>query len=419
MAVPSWPAPLLRASRLLAGLAGVALAATIAGPTRAADTGRVVAVGDIHGALDNFKAILQAAGLTDARQRWTGGRSTLVQTGDFSDRGADVRGVMDLLMALEREAPRHGGQVVTLLGNHEVMVLMGDFRDVTPEICATFADARSEARRERAWRDQSGLAAREAGRFDPPPPVYAQTREEFMAAWPPGCLEYREALRPRGSYGAWLRSKPIAAIVEGTLYMHAGASPSLDVSSVDALNQRVRDELAQFDRLTGELVRARLALSHFTFEQMVEVAVAQVQAANAAIAEARERHEPLDRGRLNVPAALAANDLMTVGDWWLVAPQGPLWYRGYALDDESDLDDPFTALLARLGASHMAVAHTVTGDGRIRARLGGRLFLIDTGMLTPVYRGQPSALERGPRGGFAAIYLNERATLVASPDDRQ
>lgn len=417
MAMHVRPAPGGRLGPLAAGLAALALLAG-ALPLRATadDAGRVIAIGDIHGHLDGFRAILRATGLIDTHDRWTGGRATLVQTGDFSDRGAGVREVMDLLMRLEREAPRHGGRVVTLVGNHELMVLIGDLREVTPEICAAFADERSEARRERAWREHAALVRRQAGAFETPPPVYALTRDDFLTKWPLGCLEYREALAPRHPYGAWLRSLPAAAIVEGTLYMHAGARPDLPVSSIDEINLRVRDEILKYDTLTAALVQARLALPHYTLEQMVGVAMAQVAVANARITEARARGHTLAPAALDVPAALAAADLTTIGEWWLVAPDGPMWYRGYAMDDDGALDAPLGALLARLGATHMAVAHTVTNDARIRTRSKGRLFLIDTGMLTPVYNGQPSALEREAGGRFSAVYLDRRETLAAGPE---
>src|SRR5690606_4092364 len=145
------------------------------------------------------------------------GRATLVQTGDYTDRGADVRKVLDLLMRLEREARAAGGRVITLLGNHEVMNLIGEWRDVTPEICASFATPASEARREEEWTRFVQLR----GAAEPTTGVFAQSREQFMAALPLGCLEYRDAMAPRGVYGRWLRSKSIAAKVGDTLFMHA------------------------------------------------------------------------------------------------------------------------------------------------------------------------------------------------------
>ncbi len=86
-----------------------------AGPTDARESSyewsnvpRVVAIGDIHGAYDNFVAVLKSAELVDAELRWTGGKTHLVQTGDVLDRGPDSRKSMDLLMDLEKQAKRAG-----------------------------------------------------------------------------------------------------------------------------------------------------------------------------------------------------------------------------------------------------------------------------------------------------------------------
>ena len=92
------------AALLLLLAAGGATAPAEARPA----SGRVVAIGDIHGAGDQLHEILQRAGLIDAERNWTGGTATLVQTGDFTDRGPQVRAVMDLLMRLEDRAGEDG-----------------------------------------------------------------------------------------------------------------------------------------------------------------------------------------------------------------------------------------------------------------------------------------------------------------------
>src|SRR5436189_3342639 len=79
---------------------------------------RIVAVGDIHGDVDSFTSILRQAGLVDEANAWVGGTATLMQTGDYLDRGDEVRAVVDLLMALEVKAKAKGGRVLVLLGNH-------------------------------------------------------------------------------------------------------------------------------------------------------------------------------------------------------------------------------------------------------------------------------------------------------------
>jgi hypothetical protein len=113
----------------------------------------LVAIGDVHGDFDDFVAILQHIGLIDKQDHWTGGKTTLVQVGDILDRGPKPRQVMDLLMALESEAGRAGGRVVSLLGNHEMMNIMGDLRYVTPVNFASFADSDSEKRQKSAYEE--------------------------------------------------------------------------------------------------------------------------------------------------------------------------------------------------------------------------------------------------------------------------
>ena len=404
--------------------AAVAALMLLAGPApliRAAHTDdpvRVVAIGDIHGHFDGFVAILQEAGLIDAERRWTGGRSILVQTGDYTDRGTRVRDVLDLLMSLEGQAARAGGRVLALLGNHEVMNLLGELRDVTPEICETFADRQSEGRRERAWRQYERLAARRSRDAGEIAPVYQRTREEWMAAWPPGCLEYYEAMGPRGRYGKWLRARPAAVVVEGTLSMHAGPPPDIEALSVDAINTRSAEEIARFDRFATRLVRAELGLPSFRLQDVVEVAHDQVTAANARIEAARENGTRLTTDDFDIDLLQEADEMLRVHRWWVLAGQGPLWFRGYASWPDETLAAPTTALFERLGVHRLVVGHSVMRDARIRARLDARVFLIDTGMLASEYRGRPSALElHGPT--VTALYLDGRdqlAPIAATPD---
>lgn len=91
-----------------------------------------MAVGDVHGDYDRFVGVLRQAGVVDGKERWSGGRTHLVQTGDIPDRGPDSRQVMELLMALSPQALQAGGRVHPLVGNHEVMNVMGDLRYVAP-----------------------------------------------------------------------------------------------------------------------------------------------------------------------------------------------------------------------------------------------------------------------------------------------
>jgi hypothetical protein len=394
--------------RLIAAVVLV-LSGVVHGAMQPGAAARVVAIGDIHGAYDEFTTILKRAGLVDEQLKWSGGRGTLVQTGDYTDRGTDVRKVMDLLMRLEREAKAAGGQVVTLLGNHEVMNLIGDWRDVTPEICATFATPTSEGKREDAYRNFQRLS----GSGTEPAPVYARTREEWMAAHPPGCLEYREAMSTSGAYGRWLRDKPIAAQVGDTLFMHAGLNPDRPVPrSITAVIDATRNELRRLDAYRQRLASRRLALATFSLQEILDVSVAELRHATMALAAAKAEGEPPPS--LDAQIIREAQTLMDIRTWNVVDPEGPLWFRGYAQWDEVEAAPRVFAFLDAMKLQRIVVGHTVMSTGKITPRFNGRVLLIDTGMLTSVYRGMPSALEiRG--AALKAIYPTEEVMLTASP----
>jgi hypothetical protein len=396
--------------RSIVVLVGVTLICAPVSPLVAQDTPRIVAIGDIHGEFDGFKRILQAAGLADANGRWTGGRAQLIQTGDYTDRGAGTSDVLDLLMQLESQARSGGGRALALLGNHEVMNLIGDTRDVTRAIFATFVDPYSEKKRDDAWEQYARLRRAKLRKGEPVPAVYGQTREAWMTAHPPGYVEYREAFAPRGKYGAWLREKPIVMQVNGNIFMHAGISPAMAPEKLEDLNIRVRDEVRRLDRFVDRLVTAGVATRTFTLVEILQVAANEIAMANAMIAAAQAEGKEPDRSRLNVPLLMEAQEILKIDSWAVVNPEGALWYRGLATEPDNPSGGPFAALLAKYGATRFVTGHTPQQDARINTRFGGRAILIDTGMLAAYYMGRPAALEIvGDK--LTAIYETERQPL--------
>lgn len=87
----------------------------------------IIAVGDAHGEYHAFAAVLIHAGLMDAELNWTGGKSILVQMGDILDRGPDPLPIDRLLDVLQIEAKKAGGEVVRLIGNHELELLRKNY----------------------------------------------------------------------------------------------------------------------------------------------------------------------------------------------------------------------------------------------------------------------------------------------------
>ena len=221
--------------RLLPAVLAVLTAASASAQPRQSDpcniqtSERVIAVGDIHGAHDAFLTILRAAGLADGRGRWTGGRAILVQTGDVLDRGADSRKVLDLLRRLERDAARAGGAVHALLGNHEVMRLVRDWRYVSAGEYAAFTTS-----------DSASLRERVAAAVEPD----AARRAALIKDVPLGMLEMQRAFLPDGEYGRWLRERPVAVKVNGVMYVHGGLSPQTALLGCAGVNTAVKKEIA-------------------------------------------------------------------------------------------------------------------------------------------------------------------------------
>ncbi|MEU1380957.1 metallophosphoesterase [Streptomyces albidoflavus] len=85
--------------------------------------GPLYAVGDVHGYLDELLAALQAQGLVDADGTWSAGNARVWFLGDFTDRGPDGIGVIELVMRLSAEAAAAGGYCKALMGNHELLLL--------------------------------------------------------------------------------------------------------------------------------------------------------------------------------------------------------------------------------------------------------------------------------------------------------
>ena len=69
---------------------------------------RIVAIGDLHGDFEAWRAIAAAAGIADAKGKWTGGNATLVQMGDVVDRGPDSLKIIHDLMRLQRSTQGRG-----------------------------------------------------------------------------------------------------------------------------------------------------------------------------------------------------------------------------------------------------------------------------------------------------------------------
>lgn len=175
---------------------------------------RIVAIGNLHGDLDATRRVLRLAGAIDESDEWVGGELVVVQTGDTIDRGDDDRAIIDLLEHLKTEAPKTGGRVVAMVGNHEVMNAMLDFRYVNEGAFGSFADVKPA----------NDAIEKEALKLD--------AEQQGRAA----------AFLPGGPYAKILSTRPAIARVGDTIFLHGGILPKY-VKDLDATNEGLHDFL--------------------------------------------------------------------------------------------------------------------------------------------------------------------------------
>ena len=180
----------------------VAAALLAAGAVSAAEDSfqgveRIVAVGDVHGDYDQFVKTLRAAKVIDAKNNWAAGKTHLVQNGDVLDRWPDSKQVMDLLMKLEVQSAKAGGAVHALIGNHEAMVVLGDWRYVHP------GEAEAHGSRD----------------------------------------AYKKAMGADGKYGKWIRGLNTVIKVNDIVFVHAGITPRTAQMSIREINDKMREHL--------------------------------------------------------------------------------------------------------------------------------------------------------------------------------
>jgi hypothetical protein len=324
---------------------------------------RVVAISDVHGAYDAMVRTLASAGVIDEAAGWVAGKTHLVIIGDLLDRGPDSRKVMDLVMRLEREAIAQGGRVHQLLGNHEVMNLVGDLRYVSKAEYAAFAA--DESADERALWFQHFKASRKNTSDE------SVLRAEFDDKAPPGFFAHRSAFRADGMYGEWLLNKPLMVVIDGTAFVHGGVSPMVGELGLEGVNGRLGSELTEYVSLISTLNDGGIISPLENFYNHDTVLQATVV------------DEKLQQ---------SVDSLIVLNSSDMHGPDGPLWYRGSVGCGPLIESDRLLTALQAINANRVVVGHTPTVTRRVLQRLDGRVIEVDTGMLTASYQGSGNAL---------------------------
>ena len=299
---------------------------------------RIVAIGDLHGDYANYLAALRAAGLIDRKDKWAGGETHLVQTGDIPDRGPDTTRIIEHMAKLAKQAERKGGRVHNLMGNHEAMNAYGDLRYVHEGEYQAFVTRDSAVLRDRYYelylkaletQDPEGFAA-----------LPNDHRDKWYLEHPLGWVEHRKAWdltwNPEGEFANWVVERKVAIRINDNLFVHGGISGFYCQNRLDWLTEKAVANLRNYD--------------------------------------------PQNRGILEDEF-------------------GPLWYRGLSGEEPQAAPETVDAILAQHGARHIIVGHTPT-SGVIWPQYDGKVVMIDTG-ISGAYGGHVAYLEITPQGLFA------------------
>ncbi|MCX5525174.1 metallophosphoesterase [Streptomyces bobili] len=185
--------------------------AVVQAPQAATGPGPLFVVGDVHGYLDELIAALQEKGLTDRAGNWCAGTARLWFLGDFTDRGPDGIGVIDLVMRLSAEAAASGGYCKALMGNHELLLLG-------------------------------------AKRFGDTPVNSGAGTATFQAAWLLNGGQKSDMDRLQDHHLQWMARLDAMEEVDGHLLVHSDTTAYLDYGdSIEAVNDTVRETITRND----------------------------------------------------------------------------------------------------------------------------------------------------------------------------
>lgn len=183
----------------------------VAQPAAEEGDGPLYVVGDVHGYLDELRAALQSAGIIDSQDNWIADNTRLWFLGDFTDRGPDGIGVIDLVMNLSAQAAAAGGYCKALMGNHELLL----------------------------------FGARKFG--DTPVNSGAGTAS-FQAAWLLNGGQHTDMERLEDHHIQWMSRLDAMALADDHLLLHSDATCYLDYgNTIEAVNDAVTEALQRND----------------------------------------------------------------------------------------------------------------------------------------------------------------------------
>eukprot|EP00041_Stephanoeca_diplocostata_P031329 m.973728 g.973728 ORF g.973728 m.973728 type:complete len:410 (-) comp23936_c0_seq17:2055-3284(-) len=197
--------------------------------------GKLIAIGDVHGDVGALTKALLLAKAINAQLTWIGGDLVVVQMGDNLDRGQDEIPVLKLLTKLHKEATLVGGAVHVVLGNHEIMNVLLDFRYVSQSSLLEYRPfGANDVALETGPKDRSGPGAEKETRED------FSSRDSSMQSL---LFARARAYRPGGFLAASVLANRRAVLIVGdSVFVHGGLLPE-HANNVQRINTVVREWL--------------------------------------------------------------------------------------------------------------------------------------------------------------------------------
>ena len=214
---------------------------------------RIIVFGDIHGDYNLAITLLKLGKVIDDNNKWIGGDTYIVQVGDQldnyrpiqkstmndelknnskykGDEPEDIK-VLKLFTDLDKQAIKENGGVISLLGNHELMNVLGDFRYVSNNDIEKFKN----------YKKYNNFENSKDARLD--------------------------AFKPGHEYAKFLACTRLSSVIIGSfIFVHAGIFPGInDVDDLHKVNYIVKKWLLGLinKKNVGSILSSKIFFSTF------------------------------------------------------------------------------------------------------------------------------------------------------------
>jgi hypothetical protein len=185
---------------------------------------------------------------------------------------------------------------------------------------------------------------------------------EGFEAFPPGQLGRRHAFGPEGDYSGWLLDQQVIIRINRYLFLHGGLTGEIARLGFEGIDRSVKGGVRRYWECREVLIESGKITVSDDFLRTMEIA------------------EELLSGNASGEEAEAAACLRRILENPGVARDGPLWYRGNSLEDQQVEGAQVSEVLELLDGEVMVIGHSITEEGRITSRFGGRVYRVDVGM---------------------------------------